>query len=246
MIQCFIMSVSLCAIAEIIKKDQRTVRRWCEKDFVPGAYRTRGGHWRIRRGVLPSSYVEKARTWASRSRDARREFVNAWIEFFVDRLRERLPKGFARGRGRVAIPEAMIATASRTPLMAVPIHEIVALKFHYAANRGEVASEPGSKQDFNRFLAAGVTVADPRARTAAEKSPKKVALHTAAVELRLTGEDPTHARLAGRMGISRTTFWRWFTKAEIETAIQAAGDVTLPQIPKSSRPWLEGEPRTKR
>jgi hypothetical protein len=33
---------------EVFSKDQRTIRRWCEKGLVPGAYRTKGGHWRIR------------------------------------------------------------------------------------------------------------------------------------------------------------------------------------------------------
>ncbi len=35
-------------IAPYLEKDARTLRRWCEMDLVPGARRTRGGHWRIR------------------------------------------------------------------------------------------------------------------------------------------------------------------------------------------------------
>lgn len=35
-------------IAPYLEKDPRTLRRWCELGLVPGARRTRGGHWRIR------------------------------------------------------------------------------------------------------------------------------------------------------------------------------------------------------
>lgn len=31
-----------------IQKDVRTLRRWCKDGVVPGAYRTGGGHWRVR------------------------------------------------------------------------------------------------------------------------------------------------------------------------------------------------------
>lgn len=43
-----LMSVSLSKIAWIKCVNQRTVRRWCQKGMVPGAYQTRGGHWRVR------------------------------------------------------------------------------------------------------------------------------------------------------------------------------------------------------
>jgi hypothetical protein len=31
-----------------LQKDVRTLRNWCEEGFVPGAYRTKGGHWRVK------------------------------------------------------------------------------------------------------------------------------------------------------------------------------------------------------
>jgi hypothetical protein len=30
----------------LLRKDKATVRRWCKRGFIPGAYRTAGGHWR--------------------------------------------------------------------------------------------------------------------------------------------------------------------------------------------------------
>lgn len=36
-------------LAEEMKVTRRTVNRWCEDRKVPGAYRTKGGHWRLRK-----------------------------------------------------------------------------------------------------------------------------------------------------------------------------------------------------
>src|SRR2546427_3631681 len=41
------MSVSIREVADSFQKNTRTVRRWCERGFVPGAYRTKGGRWRL-------------------------------------------------------------------------------------------------------------------------------------------------------------------------------------------------------
>lgn len=42
------MSVySLQEIAKILKKDARTLRRWCIAGHIPSARMTQGGHWRI-------------------------------------------------------------------------------------------------------------------------------------------------------------------------------------------------------
>jgi hypothetical protein len=43
------MSVfTLSDVSEYFSKDERTIRRWCQLGRVPGAYQTKGGHWRIR------------------------------------------------------------------------------------------------------------------------------------------------------------------------------------------------------
>ena len=42
------MSDLLRDIASTLRKDVRTIRRWCARGYIPGAYRTRGGHWRVR------------------------------------------------------------------------------------------------------------------------------------------------------------------------------------------------------
>jgi hypothetical protein len=35
----------------LMEKDVRTIRRWFAKGFIPRAYRTKGGQWRVRGGV---------------------------------------------------------------------------------------------------------------------------------------------------------------------------------------------------
>lgn len=47
-------------IAPYLEKDPRTLRRWCEMKLVPGARRTRGGHWRIR-GIDRASVLRAIR-----------------------------------------------------------------------------------------------------------------------------------------------------------------------------------------
>ena len=42
------MSDLLRDIASTLCKDVRTIRRWCARGYIPGAYRTKGGHWRVR------------------------------------------------------------------------------------------------------------------------------------------------------------------------------------------------------
>ncbi len=42
--------------AVVFDKDPRTIRRWCEDGVFPGAFRTKGGHWRV-----PIQVVEEVR-----------------------------------------------------------------------------------------------------------------------------------------------------------------------------------------
>ena len=38
---------SLGYVAQLLEKNPRTIRRWCESGLIPGAYRTGGGQWRV-------------------------------------------------------------------------------------------------------------------------------------------------------------------------------------------------------
>ena len=44
------------ALASEMGVSRRTVQRWCEARKVPGAYRTKGGHWRLRRPTRIKRY----------------------------------------------------------------------------------------------------------------------------------------------------------------------------------------------
>jgi DNA-binding transcriptional MerR regulator len=59
--------VTLPLLAAALGKDVRTVRRYCEQGLIPGAYRTKGGHWRFRGGkVFRASLVARLATIKTR------------------------------------------------------------------------------------------------------------------------------------------------------------------------------------
>jgi hypothetical protein len=99
---CLDKSLSLQAIATLLGKDERTVSRWCEKGFVPGAYRMRGG--KIRRGKWRVRFPKRNKT----DRNAPRFSCNrhkGWTDDQIsrcralDRLLDRIvenTKGFRR------------------------------------------------------------------------------------------------------------------------------------------------------
>jgi excisionase family DNA binding protein len=47
-------------VTEIIGVSDQTIRRWCEQGKYPGAYQTKGGHWRITKKYFKVS-LEEAR-----------------------------------------------------------------------------------------------------------------------------------------------------------------------------------------
>jgi hypothetical protein len=65
------MSDLLRSIALMLGKDLRTIRRWCARGYIPGAYRTKGGHWRIR-ARYPMILVRKIRA-ITRGKTRRRQ-----------------------------------------------------------------------------------------------------------------------------------------------------------------------------
>src|SRR6266545_8100691 len=71
---------------------RRTFERWCARGDVPGAYRTRGGHWRVRR---PTKAFVASLPWR-RLRDGyiktRREKVRDAIISFYPEYREGIKK----------------------------------------------------------------------------------------------------------------------------------------------------------
>jgi hypothetical protein len=106
---CLDKSLSLQTLAALLGKDERTVSRWCERGFVPGAYRMRGGE--IRRGKWRVRFPKRNET----DRNAPRFSCNrheGWtddqisrcraLDRFIDRIIEST-RGFRRSlRYRVA------------------------------------------------------------------------------------------------------------------------------------------------
>lgn len=79
-------SKSLAWLARALKKDKRTIRRYCERGLIPGAYRTTGNHWRVKqtnkRKVLIqvrqaiSSFSRKRKTLSEERKAQRLENLN--------------------------------------------------------------------------------------------------------------------------------------------------------------------------
>ncbi len=53
-------SRSLIWLAEQLGKSARTIRRYCEAGLIPGAYRSRGRHWRVTCGLKKLAKIRKS------------------------------------------------------------------------------------------------------------------------------------------------------------------------------------------
>jgi transcriptional regulator GlxA family with amidase domain len=93
---------SLPELARRLEKSPRTIRRWCERGLVPGAYRTTGGHWRI--ADAPADLVKTASEAAkgfARKRAAKGSFqkfgerITQWAKEIQRLLRPHLAPGEA-------------------------------------------------------------------------------------------------------------------------------------------------------
>lgn len=62
-------------VAKIQNVSSQTVRRWCERGYYPGAFQTRGGHWRI-----PSKHFKTTPDKAEHSRKIMGEIDNKSAE----------------------------------------------------------------------------------------------------------------------------------------------------------------------
>jgi hypothetical protein len=121
-------------IALLLGKDARTVRRWCEKGFVPGAARTDGGHWRVARPddveafrgevsvrvrgfarrrfkSLSAADAEAVHAATAGARQGQADFAAAWDRAMTPALRSRLA-GLARQLGAEDIPVLMSANGA--------------------------------------------------------------------------------------------------------------------------------------
>ena len=142
-------------IALVTGKKERTIRRWCALGFVPGAYQTRGKHWRVRTHDLVATV-----------REARRRVAGF----------ARRPKGFAdsaadvarrtRAMVRAALPRQPRAWSPTTPRLRT-LCRIVAFGLSAENIEGEGAETKApkfvrglrGKRAFNDAVVAALVVA---------------------------------------------------------------------------------------
>jgi hypothetical protein len=97
--------------ALVFEKDERTIRRWCEKKYFKSATQTPGGHWRIE-----PEEVERLRG-KLRGRGPRRLFTTrVWKDFMKEG-----PASFLKLLGQATAMEAALQDGSQSALRSVPL-----------------------------------------------------------------------------------------------------------------------------
>jgi hypothetical protein len=103
-------------VAELARKDARTLRRWCIAGVVPGAWKSPGGHWRIKAESLENAAglaMRGARDF-SRKRNPQKKTIGgkpvpaemlARVEAMKRNLRKNIPSSIAVIRVLQTMPE---------------------------------------------------------------------------------------------------------------------------------------------
>ena len=144
---------SLHWLADELEKSSRQVRRYCELGFVPGAYRTKGGHWRVRCGRRTLVMVRRSIREISRKSWTHRErrFFRERAEAEITRRKMNVAKTLNQVSG-VDPKIAMKAEEYRTRLLLAAKHIVPAKHFLTAK---DIATHFGiSRASLYRFFPA--------------------------------------------------------------------------------------------
>lgn len=206
----------LTEIAPYLEKDARTLRRWCELDLVPGAYRRPGkrGHWRIR-GKSVQHVVE--RITANKPKNTRRRLETAYpVRPFLSQPSETPKEAWAKlsreesAEHRRALCNSIRRRrglfmdgcyydfrlqADRARLLRA---EISAYRAADYAHRHEYLARM-ERAALEQLMQKGSAARAKRKLAASDRWGKQA-----------FGVSLTVSALAVQMGISRRTFYRWF------------------------------------
>ena len=197
-------------------KDPKTIRRWCKKGYFPGAYQTKGKHWRIPflaadKAVLPVGFARKPKTIFG---------TKVWKEFKAEAPRifgPELALLYETEAARQDMSEAEFALARKTKDARLAPSEAAFDVLEKAVRREKVNGK-------------GETPALAHAR-----------LVELARRLYLNAPDTTlsHKHLSKAMGISTATLYRRFTAKGIREVLDAANE-RLPLGNQDDRPDVGG------
>lgn len=180
------MSVSIRQIAFFTKHSEKTVRRWCEGGRIKGAYRTKGGHWRIH-----ANGGRDAHEVAVRSRLPRKQFQN-----FDDDGNDVGPTFTYRP-----------STRKKPRRVTDPGEKLDWVRL--LATMGLSAAQAGTPiKEWPRGRGARVLNSGEEEIRVGWERPDEAKIFTAVVELRLNGVAATQSNLARQMKRSRRSVVR--------------------------------------
>jgi len=168
---------------------RRTFERWCARGDVPGAYRTRGGHWRVRN---PAWATVKSRLF-HRSITRRDKVWRAIIDCpFNPSNVYPSAQDLARDRAETKFSMAAYGGCTERDVWDVNLDERDPEKCRFL--NGPPRRHPRALEAMN----------DPL-----------FALKFAGYEMRLNGEEVTRASLARALGVCVSTLYRRYGRREI-------------------------------
>ena len=177
----------LSSISRAFGKSHRTIQRWCEEGIVPGAYRTRGGHWRIRSKERAFAALEKRR--------------RAW----GIKLRNRAGGRYAKA----PVPKKSLSD------IAFEFWQVSNGLIPGTLDVFTIADKKRRRIIWGNLAKVNKRRFSKRELPAAANDPDFVTLFIVAKSLAMSGETPTSPRMADALKISLATFYRKFPADKI-------------------------------
>jgi helix-turn-helix protein len=175
---------------------RRTFERWCTRGDVPGAYRTRGGHWRVRKASMAmfKSFIMRPRGKTRRDKVGS-EIVNYPIGGTLG------PRFFEELEERTAAIKLTLAT--------------------YGITDEDFTDDKLSERDPGKSYILWEMSPPPLHPRALEAvNDPQHALPLAAYMIRLNGRKVTRASLARALKVSIATLYRKYGRLALRTACQ--------------------------
>jgi hypothetical protein len=189
---------------------RRTFERWCARGDVPGAYRTRGGHWRVRKAS------------------------KAMIKSFILRPRAKTRRDQV-GRAIISYP----LNPSNSYLLGRIKRENAAIKFtlaSYGITEEDIHDPKLHERDAEKHYILwekSPPTRHPRAYEAINDS--KHALANAAYMIRVNGRKVTMPSLARALRVSVSTLYRRYDRQEINRVCQEPPIHVVASVGKKNR-----------